>query len=359
MAMDDNNKVKFDNDTIRNIAKALADIQQEQQKAQFKGSSITLIDYMQDWLQMKKQTNIDVKTYEGYESRYRNHIKPFFEEDAPKLTDVDTNAVSAFVGALREKVDNASIRFSMRTLHDVFTVLSIALNEAVRGNYIPRNPCDNVSLPKVKKTQKDAITKEEVKKLYELTREANHFNWIAIPLLFATGMRRGELLALTWKDVRYDIEQRTYYINITKAVGAEKKPTIHAYTKTQSGVRRCYISENLYNLMMEYREKTQHNNRDYVIAQKTKNGWREPRNFNRTVKQWCDKAGLPDGISPHSFRHAYATYMMMAGQPMDAVMRQAGWSNERMIHYYTDDAVMSQKQPEVAGAMGRLTEGMF
>ena len=34
-------------------------------------------------------------------------------------------------------------------------------------------------------------------------------------------------------------------------------------------------------------------------------------------------------------------------------------SNERMIHYYTDDAVMSQKQPEVAEAMGRLTEGMF
>lgn len=247
----------------------------------------------------------------------------------------------------------------MRTLHDVFTVLSIALNEAVRGNYIPRNPCDNVRLPKVKKTQKEAITKEEVKTLYEITRAANHFNWIAVPLLFSTGMRRGELLALTWNDVRYDIEQRTYYININKAVGAEKKPTIHAYTKTHSGVRRCYISEGLYNLMIEYREKTQHHNRTYVIAQKTKNGWREPRNFNRTVKQWCDKAGLPNGISPHSFRHAYATYMMMAGQPMDAVMRQAGWSNERMIHYYTDDAVMSQKQPEVAEAMGRLTEGMF
>lgn len=359
MTMISNNTVNLDNDTIMNIAKALADVQQEQQKAQFKGSSITLIDYMQDWLQMKKQTNIDVKTYESYESRYRNHIKPFFEADAPKLTDVDTNAVSAFVGALREKVDNTSIRFSMRTLHDVFTVLSIALNEAVRGNYIPRNPCDNVRLPKVKKTQKRAITKEEVKNLYDYARGANHFNWIAIPLLFETGMRRGELLALTWKDVRYDIEQRTHYISITKAVGAEKKATIHEYTKTQSGVRRCYISAKLFNLMMEYREKTQHHNRTYVIAQKTKDGWREPRNFNRTMKQWCDKTGVDADTSPHSFRHAYATYMMMAGQPMDAVMRQAGWSNERMIHYYTDDAVMSQKQPEVAEAMGRLTEGMF
>ena len=201
MTMDNNNTVNLDNDTIMKLARTLADVQQEQQKARFKGSSITLIDYMQDWLQMKKQTNIDVKTYESYESRYRNHIKPFFEADAPKLTDVDTNAVSAFVGALREKVDNVSIRFSMRTLHDVFTVLSIALNEAVRGNYIPRNPCDNVRLPKVKKTQKRAITKEEVKKLYDYARGANHFNWIAIPLLFETGMRRGELLALTWKVV--------------------------------------------------------------------------------------------------------------------------------------------------------------
>lgn len=50
MTMNCNNTVNLDNDTIMNLAKAIADVQQKQQEEQFKGSTITLTDYMQDWL---------------------------------------------------------------------------------------------------------------------------------------------------------------------------------------------------------------------------------------------------------------------------------------------------------------------
>lgn len=314
------------------------------------GSAELLSSFMLDWLENKRETNIQLKTYESYEGRYRNHIKPFFQGGT--LAELDVKKMYDFVAYLSDKPS-----ISPRTRQDIFRVLSNALNDAVRQEKLEKNPCECVKLPSVQKKQKAAITIDEMKKLLEVTKD--HHQWIAVPLLFALGIRRGELLALTWDDVHYDIKTDTAFITVNKTVSSTKQACINDRTKTQNGNRDVCIDNALYTMMMDYKHNTQKDKKTYIIAQRKFDKWVDPRNFNRTFKEWIDKAGIRHEISPHSFRHAYATYMVLKGVPLEIIMKQAGWGDTKMIHYYTDDLIMKGQQPIAAKAMGEVMQALF
>ena len=135
--------VKLDNEQLMQMAKLISQNIAPVQAKQWEGSHILVNDYMTEWLEAKHGIDIVQKTYENYEGRYRNHIKPFFE--GKTIMDVSYNTVSAFVKHLKAKGVTDS------TIHDIVRVLSIALNEAVNvRELIPKNPCDGVHLPKIR-----------------------------------------------------------------------------------------------------------------------------------------------------------------------------------------------------------------
>ena len=71
--------VKLDNEQIMQMAKLISQNIAPVQAKQWEGSHILVNDYMTEWLEAKHGIDIVQKTYENYEGRYRNHIKPFFE----------------------------------------------------------------------------------------------------------------------------------------------------------------------------------------------------------------------------------------------------------------------------------------
>lgn len=344
--------VKLDNEQLMQMAKLISQNIAPVQAKQWEGSHILVNDYMTEWLEAKHGIDIVQKTYENYEGRYRNHIKPFFE--GKTIMDVSYNTVSAFVKHLKAKGVTDS------TIHDIVRVLSIALNEAVNvRELIPKNPCDGVHLPKIRqKKKRPTITDTEARKLFEVCK--GHHYWIAIPILLMCGMRKGELLALTWDDVFQDEDTGQWYISINKKVSASKgKHTVEKFMKTLEGYRNVAVPHVLVDLMFYYKEHTQQNSRTYIIAQKRQDKMESTRNFNRTFTRWKEKAGITKPISPHSCRRAFATRLVLEGVTLEAMKKQGGWKSDKMPYYYADEAQTDILKNKCADIMGQHWAGQF
>lgn len=339
------------NEVLAQVLQAIK-TQQTTQRPQYEGERILVNTFIENWLESKRDIDIRPKTYENYEGRYRNHIKPYFENMV--LTNVTFDTVSNFVRHLKEKGVKAGL------IHDVIRLLSIAMNEAVHiREYIPKNPCKGVHLPKLRqKSNRPSITDEEVRSLWEVSQ--GHHYCIAIPILAQTGIRKSELLALTWDALFYDDMADTWKLRITKTLSCTKgKPCVQQWTKTDEGFRALAIPTELALLMLHYKEHIQHNRRTYIIAQKKYDRMEWQRNFHRTLKTWIHKAGIREELSTHAFRHAMATRLCLEKVPLEAIKKQGGWKDDKMVQYYANEVQTAILQNECAKVMGKHWQGAF
>ena len=177
-------------------------------------------------------------------------------------------------------------------------------------------------------------------------------------LLLFTSCRRGEALALQWRDIDLDAGQ----ISITKSVTYMGNAPIVGPTKTDAGVRTNPILEPL-RPFLESATRRRHRAADYLF------GGAEPLTSSRFNAMWLDllePAGLTtvtDGgawkgnrhsqrralVTPHQLRHEYAYSLYRAGVPALAAKTLMGHSDIRVTqNIYTE---LSQRDLNDAAAL--------
>lgn len=338
--------------TIEDIAKVVQDTMLQNQ-VHYEGENILATSFIENWIEEKYHTgNITQKTYENYEGRYKNHIKPYIQDIT--LTQITVTKVNEIIAILvnKKSVSNA-------TVCDIIRVLSMALNDAFYQEYIPKNPCANkaIKLPKIRnKKEQPAYTLEEIQVLYNTNKE--HYNSIAIPLLACTGIRKGELLALTWEHLIHNGD--TWYIKINQKVSATKQAKIDNFTKTLDGVRCIPIDNNLAYTLLYHKEHVQHNKKTYIISQQRNDKSVNPRNFYRTFLAWRQKAHIRKELTVHSFRRTFATQLILNHTESQIIKAWGGWRDDKMITRYANDAqIIDARQKEVVSKMGTTFRGLF
>ena len=221
-------------------------------------------------------------------------------------------------------------KLSPTTIRHHHRLISDILGDAVKWQYIPYNPCGRIKAPKAGKSEISYLDDDQAKHLLSLLQKETGIYRRAISLLLLTGLRRGELLGLEWRDI--DFEAKTIQVLRT----SQYLPGRGVFTetpKTKASKRIISVSGKVLKLLQEQflwqklqanRLKKNWTNNGRVIV--SENG--EPMNPDR-LTQWFGKfirrTDLPQ-IHLHSLRHTYASLCIANGAPLTAVAAQLGHS---------------------------------
>ncbi|MGN0455562.1 MAG: tyrosine-type recombinase/integrase [Acutalibacteraceae bacterium] len=303
-------------------------------------SNIKFQPYSEIWIRDYGEQNLAPKTL----SRYREYLKRINKAIGHiKLKDLQPLHLNAFYRNLAEDGVNlkakrdekgniiANGKLSPKTIVEHHRVISKLLSTAVKWNYINDNIAKRADPPKVPQKDIDFLNEDETKEmLYSLQSEPLTYRTM-IMLLIYTGMRRGELFGLEWKDIDFE----NGYLNIVRTsqyIG--NKTLITKEPKTKSSRRCMKISQSLVDLLKEYRA--------FQSEQRLKTG-SEWHNTDRLFTQWNGLPMYPDSLTKwfsnflkrhnlrqvtlHSLRHTNATLLIAEGTDIRTVSSRLGHSN--------------------------------
>lgn len=215
------------------------------------------------------------------------------------------------------------------------------LDIAVEADMIRRNVFEKVKVPKVEPTERQALTSEQIQMVNE-TWETHFMGYPAMIMMYC-GLRRGELLALRWRDV--DLENDV--IHVTKAVELViNQPTVKK-PKSKAGIRDVPIPEILHNVLIQVKgdndELVCPGSQGQIMSESAyDSAWHSymnhlnlfygGRNGSRTQK----KRMVIQPFTAHMLRHTYATMLYDAGVDVKSAQHFLGHADLKLtLSVYT------------------------
>lgn len=316
---DDNGKPKrktIYGRTILELDKKVADFKSLQNKGiVIDDKNMTVEQWSKKWLELYKADKA-YNTYQMYKRTVNNHI-------IPNLGNI---RLSALKKHQIQELLNKTVRIGhQRTAELIKITIQQIIKQAIIEEYIYKDVTIGLSLPKKQKNEKRALTDTE-KSLIQDT-ELNNKERAFVDLLYYTGVRRGEALALMVSDI--DFVNKKIKINknlVIKDGESEIKPS----PKTDAGNRTIPMPVPL---MVSLKQYISNLNTFYLFTQRnsdvmsrsafrrfwdnimdkiniaaggTKYRRKDTKNTNTKIK-------IANDISPHLFRHTYATNLYYAG----------------------------------------------
>ena len=218
-------------------------------------SKMSYSDYLDYWMKEHCEINLKYHTIQAYQNIIKNHIKPklgFY-----MLSQLTTSVIQEFINNIYLEKG-----FSKNFLKNILKVLKGSLGYATDVvGFIKVNPSLKVRLPKYDIPDSDPVyilSNEEVEKILERFSN-NPCVYYAFLTSCFTGMRTGEVFALTWDDI--DFENKT--IDVEHSIYDKPKDIKGRWyigtTKTFKGKRKIYMSETLCNALINFKKR-----QDYI-----------------------------------------------------------------------------------------------
>lgn len=269
------------------------------------------------WLTEYKKVRLRETTFCTYMTIYRTHIENQLG-DIP-LQKLESIHIQRVVNNLHESGKGGSL------IKQVILIVSGALKQGVREGKVFRNVADTVELPHAPKKDVRPLAKEEVQALLAAARTSRHYP--ALVLELATGLRRGELLALRWSDI--DLSTGTLNVNRTVSRvalpnGDNKTQLMFQEPKTKKSKRRIKLRGTVVTVLKEHQMATGARAKgDNLIFPGKGGGPLDPRSFTKRYETILTKAGLPHA-SFHALRHTVAVLLVQAGEKVKNVQDLLG-----------------------------------
>lgn len=250
-------------------------------------------DVLEDW----KEEHFE-KIAIGTQTCYTPAIKRAKAEfKNTRLCDITAKDITALLKSL------ADMGYSQQTVKVQKTLISLVFSYAQSNDIIKFNPAEHAELPsKLPKKPRDIPDDETIKTVMQSS--SLPFGDFALFLLL-TGCRRGEALALQWKDVDYNTKTISINKNITYN---GNKPILESHTKTCAGMRTVVLLDALLPILKE-KQKISSPEPNHFIFGKGQNPLTQTE-FRRRWQKYIKEADI--SITPHRLRHAYATILFDA-----------------------------------------------
>ena len=275
-------------------------------------SDMTLPELSEEWRQ-RLFFRLKESTMSNYAMKMQKHLFPYFGKK--KLSDISTEDIYSFI---KNKLESG---LSNRYVSDMITLLKSLFKYAVRKFHIA-NPMEEVEFKRGKMSEIRLLDADEEVRLGRFLTENPNRTTMGIILCKATGLRIGELCALTWNDI--DFEKRILTVRYTiqriqTKNGLKKTKIVITEPKSESSKRIIPIPEFLIELLKNYRGKTT----EFVLSGTGKPV--EPRTMQYRFAKILKNAKLPS-VHFHALRHMFATKCVKLGFDMKTLSEILGHS---------------------------------
>lgn len=247
------------------------------------------------WKEEKRQF-VKKSTFAAYSLIVETHLQPAFGN----LTAVTENDVQDFV---LHKLNGG---LSQKTIKDMLIVLRMILKFGAKKNYCVYAPIDVIFPTDRERQELEVLSIANQKKIMRFVEDNFTFRNLGIFICLSTGIRIGEICALTWDDI--DIENGVIHIRKTiqriyvKENGIKKTELLIDTPKTATSMRDIPMIKDLYEILKPLKKVV---NNDYFVLTNEATPT-EPRTYRNYYKKLLDKLGIPP-IKFHGLRHSFAT----------------------------------------------------
>ena len=308
-------------------------VKQAEDGAFIAGSRQTLSDMLEAW---DKTLTVSPKTAERYRELVRLHIRPHLGD--MKLQALRPPRIEAFYNDLRagRAADGKNGRRPLAplTIRHIHRVLLNVLAIAERDGLIPSNPARKAARPQVERAEVEILTEDQVRDVLAKLRGRNVMQSLPMFLLAAlglsTGMRRGEMLAVRWRDV--DLDQRE--LKVQQSIEQTKEGLRVKAPKTKRGRRTISLPDFLVRELRAHKASQNaerlalglgKDSADALVLRRPDGSPLAPDNVSSEWRKTVDALKLPK-VSLHALRHTHASQLIASGMDILTISRRLGHS---------------------------------
>lgn len=303
-------------------------------------AKVTVREYIAGWLDA--DTGLGGKTRERYLQLAEQQVFPHLGDYL--IQKLKPAQVQHWHGVLARAGGKGGKPLAPQTVVHCHRVLHRALERAMAAEVIARNVAAPVPPPKVPDEEIEILAPAQLTTINTKLVEVWPLRTIAA-LLLGTGMRRGELCALTWADLDLDAAM----VAISKSIEETKKTGLRVKaTKTRHGRRRISLPASTVEELHAYRRRELEQRLAAGLGRLSPadsvfhNNWAlpSPDNLSRDWRRAVLAHGLPQ-VSLHALRHTHASILIDAGLDILSISRRLGHASAAVTlkvygHLFTD-----------------------
>jgi len=262
---------------------------------------------------------------------YRSDLEQFFDYlhniyGKIPISEIETLHVRSWVVQLSQQ------QLSAKSISRKLSALKTFFKFLLKRELISLNPMLRITTPKISRRVPVVVRETEFEQLFDVVAFTDDFpgqrDRLILELLYATGMRRGELIGLKIKDV--DFRNRQLHV-----LGKGNKERLLPFGKNLNDLLQHYLT---------IRTQTFPENTTKKLLLTNKGEPMYPKMVYNLVKKYLSMVTTVEKKSPHVLRHSFATHLSDHGADLNAIKELLGHASLSATQIYTHSSIEKLKK---------------